>query len=161
VIFFLGLGAAGLLVAAAQRPWQLAAALTVMGAFAAIYHPVGIPMIVQNSTRPGFTIGLNGGLLFNIRSTFKGDMLDTTLVPMSQTAKAPASQIRTNWGLGLYAGVSFVKPVSPVLDLFAEPWYRVYLKNVATDDAPFQQKMSAWGLQLGIRYKFNNGGQRY
>ncbi|MGH7419033.1 MAG: MFS transporter, partial [Candidatus Rokuibacteriota bacterium] len=60
VIFFLGLGAAGLLVAAAQRPWQLAATLTVMGAFASIYHPVGIPMIVQSSTRPGFTIGLNG-----------------------------------------------------------------------------------------------------
>ncbi len=60
VIFFLGLGGAGLLVAAAQRPWQLAATLTVMGAFASIYHPVGIPMIVQSSTRPGFTIGLNG-----------------------------------------------------------------------------------------------------
>ena len=60
VIFFLGLGAAGLLVSAAQRPWHLAVALTVMGAFASIYHPVGIPMIVQNSTRPGFTIGLNG-----------------------------------------------------------------------------------------------------
>jgi len=60
VIFFLGLGGAGLLVAAAQRPWQLAAALTVMGTFASIYHPVGIPMIVQHSTRPGFTIGLNG-----------------------------------------------------------------------------------------------------
>jgi MFS family permease len=60
IVFFLGLGAAGLLVAAAQGPWQLAVALTVMGAFASIYHPVGIPMIVQNSTRPGFTIGLNG-----------------------------------------------------------------------------------------------------
>jgi MFS family permease len=60
VVFFLGLGAAGLLVAAAQGPWQLAVALTIMGAFAAIYHPVGIPMIVQHSTRPGFTIGLNG-----------------------------------------------------------------------------------------------------
>ena len=60
IIFFLGLGGAGLLVAAARSPWQVAAALTVMGAFASIYHPVGIPMIVQNSTRPGFTIGLNG-----------------------------------------------------------------------------------------------------
>ena len=60
VIFFLGLGAGGLLVAAAQRPWHLAVALTILGIFASIYHPVGIPMIVQNSTRPGFTIGLNG-----------------------------------------------------------------------------------------------------
>jgi MFS family permease len=60
IVFFLGLGFGGLLVTASVRPWQLAAALTVMGAFASIYHPVGIPMLVQSATRPGFTIGLNG-----------------------------------------------------------------------------------------------------
>jgi MFS family permease len=60
IVFFLGLGAAGLVVALAREPWQLAAALTVLGAFSSIYHPVGIPMLVQSSTRPGFTIGLNG-----------------------------------------------------------------------------------------------------
>jgi predicted MFS family arabinose efflux permease len=31
-----------------------------MGAFAAIYHPVGIPMLVQGARNPGFTIGVNG-----------------------------------------------------------------------------------------------------
>jgi MFS family permease len=60
IVFFLGLGASGLLVAATQTPWQMAAALTLMGSFAAIYHPVGIPMLVQKASRPGFTIGLNG-----------------------------------------------------------------------------------------------------
>jgi MFS family permease len=60
IVFFLGLGASGLLVALARGPWSLAAALTLMGAFAAIYHPVGIPMIVQNARNYGFTIGLNG-----------------------------------------------------------------------------------------------------
>jgi MFS family permease len=60
VVFFLGMGGAGMLVAMAQGPWSLAAALTLMGVFASIYHPVGIPMLVQNSERPGFTIGLNG-----------------------------------------------------------------------------------------------------
>ena len=38
----------------------LAIALTVLGAFASIYHPVGIPMLVQNVPNPGFVIGLNG-----------------------------------------------------------------------------------------------------
>jgi MFS family permease len=38
----------------------LAAALTLMGVFSSIYHPVGIPMLVQQSKNPGFTIGLNG-----------------------------------------------------------------------------------------------------
>ena len=60
IVFFLGLGVSGLLVAATRSPWQMAAALTVMGSFAAIYHPVGIPMLVQKAARPGFTIGLNG-----------------------------------------------------------------------------------------------------
>jgi MFS family permease len=40
--------------------WSLALALTVMGAFSSIYHPVGIPMLVQSVRNPGFTIGLNG-----------------------------------------------------------------------------------------------------
>ena len=31
-----------------------------MGAFASIYHPVGIPMLVQKAKNPGFTIGVNG-----------------------------------------------------------------------------------------------------
>jgi MFS family permease len=60
IVFFLGMGLSGLLIAAAPSVWPLAIALTVMGAFSSIYHPVGIPMLVQNVKNPGFTIGLNG-----------------------------------------------------------------------------------------------------
>ncbi|MFO1194161.1 MAG: MFS transporter [Rhodoferax sp.] len=60
VVFFFGLGAAALLCAAAQNAWQMALALTVLGAFSAIYHPVGIPMLVQHARNPGTTIGING-----------------------------------------------------------------------------------------------------
>jgi MFS family permease len=60
VVFFLGMGACGVLVALAGGVWSLAAALTLMGVFASIYHPVGIPMLVQQARNPGFTIGVNG-----------------------------------------------------------------------------------------------------
>jgi len=60
LVFFAGMGASSLLAAAAQNAWQLAGALTLLGVFSAIYHPVGIPMLVQGSTRPGATIGING-----------------------------------------------------------------------------------------------------
>src|SRR5262249_30231340 len=60
VIFFLGMGVSGLLIASTSGVWSLAAALTLMGVFSAIYHPVGIPMLVQGSRNPGFTIGVNG-----------------------------------------------------------------------------------------------------
>jgi MFS family permease len=58
--FFYGLGATLLLVAMAQGPWQIAAALTLMGVFSSIYHPVGIPMLLRDAGRPGRTIGING-----------------------------------------------------------------------------------------------------
>jgi MFS family permease len=60
VIFFLGIGGAAILVSLTSGVWSLAVALTIMGAFASIYHPVGIPMLVQNARNPGFTIGVNG-----------------------------------------------------------------------------------------------------
>jgi len=60
LVFFFGMGASAILVAATHSAWQLAAALTLLGAFAAIYHPVGIPMLVQNVPNPGAVIGVNG-----------------------------------------------------------------------------------------------------
>lgn len=60
LVFFFGLGLASIAVAFTQSAWQMAIALTVMGAFAAIYHPVGIPMLVQTADRPGRVIGVNG-----------------------------------------------------------------------------------------------------
>ena len=60
IIFFVGMGVAALLVALTHNAWQLAAALTLLGVFASIYHPVGIPMLVQNVPNPGAVIGING-----------------------------------------------------------------------------------------------------
>jgi len=60
LVFFFGIGVAAVLTALSQNAWQLAAALTLLGAFASIYHPVGIPMLVQRSTNPGAVIGVNG-----------------------------------------------------------------------------------------------------
>jgi MFS family permease len=60
LMFFFGIGASALLVAVTQNAWQLTIALALLGTFAAIYHPVGIPMLVQGARRPGWTIGVNG-----------------------------------------------------------------------------------------------------
>ena len=60
IIFFVGIGIAALLTALTQNAWQLALGLALIGAFASIYHPVGIPMLVQHAPNPGAVIGLNG-----------------------------------------------------------------------------------------------------
>ncbi|MEZ5729128.1 MAG: MFS transporter [Burkholderiaceae bacterium] len=60
IIFFVGIGAAALLAATAPNVWVLGLALTLIGVFASIYHPVGIPMLVQGAVRPGATLGISG-----------------------------------------------------------------------------------------------------
>jgi MFS family permease len=60
LLFYFGLGVSCIAVALTLNAWQMAMALTVMGVFAAIYHPVGIPMLLQNVQKPGAVIGVNG-----------------------------------------------------------------------------------------------------
>lgn len=60
VIFYFGIGASLFLTGFAQSPWHIAAGLTLTGAFAAIYHPVGIAMLVANPQRMGRVLGWNG-----------------------------------------------------------------------------------------------------
>lgn len=60
LLYFVGIGISSLLVSQAQNPLQLSLLLSLMGCFASIYHPVGIPMLIQHSTTPGRAIGING-----------------------------------------------------------------------------------------------------
>jgi MFS family permease len=60
VVFYFGIGAALFLTGFASTPWQIAAGLTVTGMFAAIYHPVGIAMLVAAPKNLGMALGWNG-----------------------------------------------------------------------------------------------------
>ncbi len=60
LVFFFGMGVSAILAAFTRNAWELAAALTLLGVFSAIYHPVGIPMLVQGAAKPGVVIGING-----------------------------------------------------------------------------------------------------
>ena len=60
VLFFIGVGAALFLTGFATSPWQIGLGLTVIGVFAAIYHPVGIAMLVAAPVKLGSALGWNG-----------------------------------------------------------------------------------------------------
>jgi MFS family permease len=60
-VFFIGVGGATMLTALASSRLMLAASLTLIGAFAAIYHPVGTAMLTAHAEgKLGRTIGVNG-----------------------------------------------------------------------------------------------------
>lgn len=59
-VFFVGIGLASIATAWASTPVEMAIALFVVGMFAAIYHPVGLALIVEQSRGLGRTIAING-----------------------------------------------------------------------------------------------------
>jgi len=59
-VYFIGIGIAAILTSLARTPVQMAACLFLVGVFAAIYHPVGLAMVVQRYAKAGMAIGING-----------------------------------------------------------------------------------------------------
>ena len=60
VIFFLGIGASSILAALAGSPIEIALGLTAIGLFAAIYHPVGLALVIQGREKTGVPLAVNG-----------------------------------------------------------------------------------------------------
>ena len=60
-VYFVGIGVSSVLTGFADGPVMLGAGLFLVGIFASIYHPVGIPLIVRGAgDRRGRLLGING-----------------------------------------------------------------------------------------------------
>ena len=81
VIFFLGIGASSILTALAGSPLEIALGLTAVGLFAAIYHPVGLALVIQGRTKTGVPLAINGvfgNLGVASAALLTGYLIDTT-----------------------------------------------------------------------------------
>lgn len=59
-IFFIGSGISCILTALSTTPLQLGIGLFFLGVFSAIYHPVGLAMVVESQKKVGFLLAING-----------------------------------------------------------------------------------------------------
>jgi len=59
-VFFIGIGLASIATAFASTPFELGSGLFVIGVFAAIYHPVGLAIVVEKWRNTGMRIAVNG-----------------------------------------------------------------------------------------------------
>ena len=60
VIFHFGIGISAIICSFASTPWELSIGLGLIGVFAAIFHPVGIAMLLKNNKKLGYRLGING-----------------------------------------------------------------------------------------------------
>jgi len=58
--FFIGIGVASIATAFARTPFEIGLGLFVVGVFAAIYHPVGLAIVVEKWRNTGMRIAVNG-----------------------------------------------------------------------------------------------------
>lgn len=80
-IFFIGIGLSSMLTALAETPLQIAAGLFTVGMFAAIYHPVGLAMVVHGREKTGVPLAINGifgNLGVASAALITGFLIDTT-----------------------------------------------------------------------------------
>jgi len=59
-VFFIGIGSASILTGFALEPLHIEIGLALIGVFAAIYHPVGLALVVEEASRVGRALAING-----------------------------------------------------------------------------------------------------
>lgn len=80
-IFFFGMGLSTILTAMATTPLQIGIGLFTIGIFAAIYHPVGIAMVVHGREKTGMPLAINGifgNMGVAAAALITGFLIDTT-----------------------------------------------------------------------------------
>jgi MFS family permease len=141
-LFFIGIGACSILTALATTPLHMGIALFSMGFFAAIYHPVGIPLVIEGTTggKTGMPIAVNGvfgNLGVASAALITGFMIDNAgwreafvwpgifsiilglvyiwlMTKMPQTAKAPARK-KSSKTTRSYQGVPLIRIFAIIL----------------------------------------------
>ena len=60
LVFYIGIGLSSVFTSLAETPFQIGIGLFAIGLFAAIYHPVGLALVVQGRENTGVPLAVNG-----------------------------------------------------------------------------------------------------
>ena len=60
IIMFIGMGITSILCGLSTSIYYLFISLSLLGLFCSIYHPVGIPWVINSANRQGRALGING-----------------------------------------------------------------------------------------------------
>ncbi len=122
------------------------------------YRSIDVPLLV------GYEIGngklhanINAGVVVNVYSWQKGEVLDTAYQPVTiTTGKGSAAyQFKTNAGLGFTGGVSVYYKLNDNIHVMAEPYFRYNFTPINKDILTLKEKYSTVGLRLGVRIDLN------
>ncbi len=118
------------------------------------YRSVDVPLLVGYEMGNGrLHANVNAGVVVNVYSWQKGEVLDTAYQPVNITTGKGNSpyQFKTNAGLGFMGGVSVYYKLNDNVHLMAEPYFRYNFKQMNKDNLTLKQKYNTVGLRVGLR----------
>lgn len=120
------------------------------------YRNIELPVALSYEFgNKNFKAAINGGVIMNLSSWYSGRVLDTSYQLVNVHPKENDGITKHNIALSLYGSVSLIKPIKNNMDVFAEPYFRYSLSKLQNTAYNFNQRFSAAGISLGIRYKLN------
>ena len=98
------------------------------------------------------SIGVNGGVNFNIKTGRKATILGQDLQPL--VISKDNSIYQTSVGTSLVGSVAAYYRLNYKWQLMIEPQFRYYLKPITKSDYGLRQSYSNAGLNIGLRCRF-------
>jgi opacity protein-like surface antigen len=116
------------------------------------YKSVDMPILIGYETAGDrFKASFNTGVILNIKTTYKGDILDSSLTPIDVNLN---NFYKSNTGISLYFGIGLSTKLNNNFQLFTEPYIKYRLSNMTEGYQQFTQKINVGGLSLGLKYNF-------
>lgn len=118
------------------------------------FRTIDVPVLIGYELGNGkLHANINAGLMVNVYSWQKGDVLDTAYKPVSITTGKSNSpyQFKTNIGIGFMVGTSFYYKLNDKWHILAEPYFRYNLSPMSNEKLTLTQKYNTVGVRLGVR----------
>lgn len=119
------------------------------------YRNIDIPLVIGYELGNGkIHANINAGVIINIYSWYKGDVLDSLYQPVTITTGKGNSiyQFKNNIGVGFIGSVSLYYRMTDNMRLVLEPYFRYNLSPMSKQNLNLQQKYNIAGLRAGVRF---------
>lgn len=118
------------------------------------YRNIDIPLAIGYELGNGrIHANINAGVIINIYSWYKGDLLDSLYQPVSITTGKGSSiyHFKNNIGVGFLGSISVYYKMTDNMHLLLEPYFRYNLSPMSKQNLNLQQKYNIAGLRAGVR----------
>ncbi|HUS02891.1 MAG TPA: hypothetical protein VMY77_14235 [Chitinophagaceae bacterium] len=119
------------------------------------YRNIDIPVVFGYELGNGkIHANINAGVIINVYSWYKGDVLDSLYQPVTITTGKSNSiyQFKNNVGVGFLGSISVYYKMTDNLHLVLEPYFRYNLSPMSKQNLNLQQKYNIAGLRAGVRF---------